>query len=134
MFREGKTYDRDKDNPSPGRPISATSEKDISSVKAIVDEDARYTVEEISNMSGLSASYVFSYIICGFHLERKVTVKESVPHKLTSDQKRERIEKASAFLTRFTDRDPKRLGEIVIGDETWLYFFSPKKDSVTKCR
>jgi hypothetical protein len=122
MFKEGRT--NVQDYPSPGRPISATSEKDISSVKAIVDEDARYNVEEISNISGVSASYVFSYVICGFNLERKVTVKVSVPHKLTSDQKRERIEKASAFLTRFTDRDSRRLGEIVTGDETWFYFFS----------
>jgi hypothetical protein len=43
------------------RPIPAASEKEISTVKAIVDEDAKYTVEEISYISGLRASYVFSF-------------------------------------------------------------------------
>jgi hypothetical protein len=35
MLKEGNTYV--KDNPHPGRPITATSEKDISTVKAKVD-------------------------------------------------------------------------------------------------
>jgi hypothetical protein len=60
MFKEGRI--NVKDYPSPGRSISATSEKDISSVKAIFDEDARYNVEEISNISSLSASYEFLYV------------------------------------------------------------------------
>lgn len=34
--------------------------KDISTEKAIDDEDAKYTLEEISAISNLSASYVFS--------------------------------------------------------------------------
>jgi hypothetical protein len=46
MFKEVRTYIRI------WRPIFATSEKDISTVKAIVDEDARFT--------GHSASYAFS--------------------------------------------------------------------------
>jgi hypothetical protein len=51
-----------KDDPRPGRPIFATSEKNISYVKAIVYDDARYTMEEISDISGLSESYVFSIL------------------------------------------------------------------------
>jgi hypothetical protein len=48
MFKEGRT--NINDDPRPGRPISATSEKDNSTVKAIVDEDARYTVQEKSDL------------------------------------------------------------------------------------
>jgi hypothetical protein len=39
-----------------------------------------------------------------------------------SDQKRERVEKASALLTRLKDRYNRRLRENVKEDETWLYF------------
>lgn len=80
-------------------------------VKAIVDEDARCILEEISDISVLSASYLFSI------------VKEKL---------KEWVEKASALWTRFRDQDPRRLREIVTGDETWL-FFSPTINSVTKC-
>jgi hypothetical protein len=42
--------------------LGATSEKDISTVKAIDYENARYTAEEISDNPGLSLSYVFSIL------------------------------------------------------------------------
>jgi hypothetical protein len=45
MLKQGRSYV--KDDPCPMRSIFATSEKDISTIKPIVDEDARYTVEEI---------------------------------------------------------------------------------------
>jgi hypothetical protein len=37
----------------------ATSEKNISTVNAKVDDDARYAVEDINDIPGLRASYVF---------------------------------------------------------------------------
>jgi hypothetical protein len=70
VFKKGRT--NVKDDPSPLQPISTTSEKDINTVNAIVNKDARYTMEEISDTSGLTAS------LCVFHLERKVKIKESV--------------------------------------------------------
>jgi hypothetical protein len=68
IFKEGTT--NVKDDPRPRRPISAISEKDICTVKAIVDEDARFTVEEISVISGLSVSYVFSILKEKFKLRK----------------------------------------------------------------
>jgi hypothetical protein len=56
MYNEGRSV---QDDPRPGQAISATSENYISTVKVIVDEDARYTVEGISDIPGLSASYLF---------------------------------------------------------------------------
>jgi hypothetical protein len=48
MLKDGKT--NVKDDPHPGWPISTSSEKEISTVKSIVDEDARYTMEKISDI------------------------------------------------------------------------------------
>jgi hypothetical protein len=48
-----------KDDPRPWHPISATSEKDINTVNVIVDEDVRYTTEEISDISGLMLHMCF---------------------------------------------------------------------------
>jgi hypothetical protein len=50
MFNEGRT--NVKDDPCSGWLISSSSEKDFSTVNDIVDEDARYTVEEISDNIG----------------------------------------------------------------------------------
>ena len=44
---------------------------------------------------------------------------------LTPEQKKDRVEKASVLLSRYKNRDPARLREVVTGDETWLYFFEP---------
>jgi histone-lysine N-methyltransferase SETMAR len=89
MLKEGRT--NVKDDPHTGRQISATSEKDINTLKVIVDKDARCTVEEISDISGLSAPYVFS--ILNKKLKLKKVCARWIPHLLTSDQKRERLKK-----------------------------------------
>jgi histone-lysine N-methyltransferase SETMAR len=99
MFKEGRT--NVMDDPRPGWLVSATSEKDISTFKAIVDEDARYTMEEISDKLGLNVSYVF----CILKEKLRKVCAHWIPHLLTSNQKRMRIEKASALLTRFKDRN-----------------------------
>ena len=41
-----------KDETRPGRPVSATSEIDVATVQSIVQQDSRYTVQEISDLSG----------------------------------------------------------------------------------
>ena len=48
-----------------------------------------------------------------------------IPHLLTPEQKKDRVEKAPVLLSRFKNRDSRRLREVVTGDETWLYFFEP---------
>jgi hypothetical protein len=54
---EGRTNVRDDSRPGPL--ISVTSEKGISTVKAIIDKYARYTVEETSDIS-VYVRHVFS--------------------------------------------------------------------------
>ena len=59
-FKEGRSSVQDE--ACPGRPVSATSENDIATVQSIVQQDSRYAVEEISDLSGLSSSYVFTIL------------------------------------------------------------------------
>jgi hypothetical protein len=98
MFKEGRT--NVDDDPHPGRLISASTEKDISTVKAIVDEGARYTVEEISDISGLNVSYVFSFLKEKFIKELCVGWITCI-QLLTSGLKKHNY----ALLTRFKNRD-----------------------------
>ena len=45
LFKDGRN--RIEDEPRPGRPPSTASERDVATVKCLVEEDARYTIEEI---------------------------------------------------------------------------------------
>ena len=58
LFKEDRSIV--KDEARPGRPVSATPENDVVTAQSIVQQDSRYTVEEISDLSGLSSSYVFT--------------------------------------------------------------------------
>ena len=77
-------------------------------------------VEEISELPGLSSSYVFTILKEKFKLQK--ICAHWIPHLLTLEQK-DHVEKASVFLSRFKNRDSHHLREVVTGDETWLYFF-----------
>ena len=81
-------------------------ERDIEVVKTAI-EDVRCTVEEIGDLYGMNLLAVF--YISKEVLKLKKVCARWFPHLLMSEQK--------------GVRDPRRLKEIVIGDETWLYFF-----------
>ncbi|GFS05309.1 transposase [Elysia marginata] len=53
---------------------------------------------------------------------KKVCVRW-IPHWLTVDQKRERVRRATELLNIFEPHGPKRLSDIITGDETWFPFF-----------
>ena len=120
-FKEGRSSV--KDEAHPGRPVSATSKNDVATVQSIVQQESRYMVEEISDLSGLSSSYVFT--IPKEKLKLQKICAHWIPHLLTPEQKKDRVEKASVLLSRLKNRDSRRLREVVTGDETWLYFFEP---------
>ena len=119
-FKEGRSSV--KDEARPGNPVSATPENDVATVvQSIVQQDSRYTVEEISNLSGFS-SYIFTILKEKLKLQK--ICARWIPHLLTPEQKKDHVEKASVLLSRFKNRDSRRLREVATGGETWLYFLS----------
>ena len=42
-----------ENDPFVGRPVSVLTEKNVATVKTLIDEDARYTVQEIEELSGV---------------------------------------------------------------------------------
>ena len=107
----------------PGRSVSASSENDVATVQSIVQQDSRYTVEEISDLSGLKSSYAFTSLKENLKLQK--ICARWIPHLLTPEQEKDRVEKASVLLSTFENRDSSRLREVVTGDEIWLYYFEP---------
>ena len=106
-----------------GRPVSVLTEKNVATVKTFIEEDARYTMQEIEELSGIHSSSVLKILHerLGLH---KICARW-VPYLLTDEQKRSRDRLASQVIQKYDKCDPRRLEEIVTGDETWIYHFQP---------
>ena len=55
-----------------------------------------------------------------------------VLHLLTDKQKQSRVRLASQIIEIYDKCDPRRLEEIVTGDETWIYHFQPDSKAKNK--
>ena len=120
-FNDGrKPFEND---PLVGRPVSVLTEKNVATVKTLIEEDTHYTMQEIEELSGIHLS-IFLKILSERLGLRKICVRW-VPHLLTDEQKQSRVRLASQVIEKYDKCDPRRLEEIVTGDETWIYNFQP---------
>ena len=107
-----------------GRLVSVLTEKNVATVKTLIEEDARYTVQEIEELSGIHLSSVLKILrerlgLC------KICIRW-LPHLLTDKQKQSRVVRlASQVIEKYDKCDPHHLEDIVTGDETWIYHFQP---------
>ena len=119
-----------ENDPRVGRPVSVLTEKNVATVKTLIEEDARYAVQEIEELSGIHSSS-FLKILCERLGLRKVCTCW-VPHLLTDEQKQSWVRLASQVIEKYDKCDPCRLEEIVTGDETWIYHFQPDSKAKNK--
>ena len=113
-----------------GRPVSVLTEKNVATVKTLIEEDARYTVQEIEELSGIHLSSVLK--ILREQLELCKIWAHWVPHLLTDKQKQSQVRLASQIIEKYDKCDPHRFEEIVTGDETWIYHFQPNSKAKNK--
>ena len=106
---------------SRGRPSSALNEQKIAEVKALVEVDPHSTIRELSEASDLSIGSISNILHKGL-LMRKLAARW-VPHLLTEEQKKRRVDCARNLIQYFEPNGPKRLCDVVTGDETWLTFY-----------
>ena len=78
-----------ENDPRVGRPVSVLTEKNFATVKTLIEEDARYTVQEIEELSGIHSSSVLKILREQLGLLKICAHK--VPHLLTDEQKQSRI-------------------------------------------
>ena len=128
LFNDG--WESIENDPRVGRPVSILTEKNVATVKTLIEEDACYTMQEIEELSGIHLSSVLKILrerlgLC------KICVRW-VPHLLTDEQKQGRVRLASQVMEKYDKCDLRRLEEIVIGDETWIYHFQPNPKAKSK--
>ena len=119
-----------ENDPRVGRPVSVLTEKNVATVKTLIEEDARYGVQEIEELSGIYLSSFFK--ILGERLGLRKICTRWVPHSLTDEQKQSPVRLASQVIEKYDKCDPCRLEEIVTGDETWSYHFQPDSKAKNK--
>ena len=103
--------------------VSVLTEKNVDTVKTLIEEDARYTVQGIEELSGIHSSSVLKILRERLGL-RKICAPW-LPHLFTDEQKQSRVRLASQVIEKYDKCDPRGLEEIVKGDETWIYHFQP---------
>ena len=106
------------------------TEKNVATVKTLIEEDACYTVQEIEELSGIHSSSVLKILRERLGLHK--ICAHWVPHLLTDEQKQSRVRLALQVIEKYDKCDPRHLGEIVAGDETWIYHFQPDSKAENK--
>ena len=112
-----------ENDPRVGRPVSVLTEKNVATVKTLIEEDALYTMQETEELSGIHSSSVLKILHERLGLRKICTCW--VPHLLTDEQKQSRVRLASQVIEKYDKCDPRHLEEIVTDDETWIYHFQP---------
>ena len=120
-FNDG--WESFENDPRVGRLVSVLTDKNVATVKTLIEEDSHYTVQEIEELSGIHSSNVLKILLEGLGL-CKICARW-VPHLLTDKQKQSRVRFISQVIKKYDKCDPCRLEETVTGDETWIYHFQP---------
>jgi hypothetical protein len=111
--------------------LSVLTEKNVATVKTLIEEDTRYIVQKIEELSGIHSSSVLN-ILCQRIGLRKICALGDPPHLLTDKQKQSRVRFASQVIEKHDKCDQHRLEEMVTGDETWIYHFQCDSNAKNK--
>ena len=119
-FNDGR--DSLEDEERSGRPRSSLTKDIVARAEAIVTEDRRITLRFLA--AELSISYGSAYSIMHDELRRTKRCARWIPHMLTDDQRAQRVHICRRWLEMFSENGPKRLSDVVTGDECWISFFT----------
>ena len=107
-----------------GRPISVATDGNVNDVKNLIKENPRITEDEIKYTLNLSPGSLDR--ILRSHLCVRYRCAHWVPHHLTEEQKRGKVEWCLYMLRKFDGGRSDRVKNIVTGDETYVYQYDHK--------
>lgn len=112
-----------EDQPRSGRPSSSRNDENIAKIREKLNEDRRHTIDELSEVTGVSWSSVQRILTQDLGM-RRVAAK-FVPRLLTEDQRNSRLT-VCQDLKRELENDPNFLSRVITGDESWCYGYDPE--------
>lgn len=113
-----------KDEFREGRPKSAVTPENIDAVRKLILHDRHMTYREIETCLGISNTSI--HTILHKHLAVKKICSRWIPHNLTADQKKARVDWCRKMLKQFQNGTSKNVYKIVTGDESWIYAYEPE--------
>ena len=107
-----------------GRPVSALMENKLAQVKSMIKNDPRISEIEMEAALDISSGTLDRFL--RDHLKVKKRCSRWIPHRLSDEQMRGRVEWCQFMLTKFDGGRSKRVWDIVTGDQTWIYEYDPE--------
>ena len=120
-----------EDQPISGRPSTCRKDENLEKVRNPINADRRRTIDEISEVTGLSWSSRQQMLTEDLNTKR-VSAK-FVPQLLTEDQKNNRSNVCYNFREQ-AGNDPQILPKVVTSDETWCYGYDPETKQASSQR
>ena len=115
--------------PRSGRTSSSRNDENIAKIREKLNEDHHYTIDELSEVAGVSWSSVQRILSQDLGM-RRVAAK-FVPRLLTEDQRKSR-HAVCQDLKRELENDPKFLSRVITGDEIWCYVYEPERKQASR--
>lgn len=112
-----------EDDHRSGRPADAVTPANIRLVAELIKEKRNLTFNEIQQALGIGASAVNS--ILHDHLGVRKVASRWIPHLLSDDQKKARVDWCKFMMKKFDNGRSSLLWNVVTGDETWIYSYDP---------
>ena len=119
-FRRGKRSFDDKHRCN----TPATAVTNIEAVETLIRAEPRVTTREIQESTGIGTAATMS--ISHGHLRIKKRCAGWIPHSLTDEQRRVRVEWSEFMLRKLNGGRPKLTWEVLTGYETWIYRCNPE--------
>jgi len=112
-----------EDRPRSGHPSSSRNDENIAKIHEKLNEDRRYTIDELSEVTGVSWSSVQRILTQDVGM-RRVAAK-FVTRLLTEDQQKSRLT-VCQDLKKELENNPYFLSRVITGDKSWCYSYDPK--------
>ena len=110
---------KDQKGHRPGRLVETTSAENILRVKKLLKKNPKQSVREVS--SGLSLAQTTVYGIITVHLKLRNVLSVWVPHNLSDDDKRRRVECCQDIPSKFNSKAMSFIAShYVVEDESWF--------------
>ncbi|KAL6417959.1 hypothetical protein ACFW04_012427 [Cataglyphis niger] len=137
-FKLGRTVI--KDNEKSGRPSTSTNDVHVEKMRAVIRENSRLTVREVSEEMGSIICKSSCHLLLTEKLNMHRVAAKFVPRLLTEEQKEKRIAVSRELLDLSND-NKNFLKNVITGGETWIHNYNaeikaqslpPTKKSTTK--
>jgi len=120
-LRRGRTSLEDDERS--GRPSKSSTPKNVETVRRLVYEDRRRTINDIAVIVNVSYGTVQTILTCDLNMHR--VAAKFMPRLLTPKQKEHRVTICQELRQCALD-NPSFMSRVITGDESWVYGFDPK--------